>query len=204
MNKLDNNKKKLSTKQTEILVAAGFTLLVLVLSWSKIVYVPISSTRMLDISIVPLLFAAMIGGYKVAIPIGIGWSLLNYGSYHNIHDIHWIFLIRITFALSTVFFYDLFKKRYKRSPWNVYRTIFASLLIKNAIDAISMLIAFPSTSPSLWMKDSLVVFTIELAICVLAMSLLIEKLREIHVLNGVRRKEKVQNESTVVTYNQQN
>lgn len=203
MNHLDSN-KKLSRKQTEIVVAAGFTLLVLILSWSKIVYVPISDNRILDISIVPLLFAAMIGGYKVAIPIGIGWSLLNYGSYHNLHDIHWIFLIRVTFALSTVFFYELFKKRYKRSPWNVYRTIFASLFLKNVIDAISMLVMFPSTPPSLWTKDSLVIFTIELAICVLAMSLLIEKLREIHILNGVRRKEKVKNENTIVTYHEQN
>ena len=192
-----------NSKKAEAILAIGFTVLVLVLSWSEVVYIPISESRVLDLSIAPVMFAAMIGGYKIALPVALGWAAINYGSYRDIYEVHWIFLTRMIFALSTVFFYDFFKKKYQYSPWNVYRTIIVSIFAKSVIDAISMLLMFPHTSPSLWIKDSFAMFAIEMAICLLAMSLLIEKLREIHVLNGVKRKEN-EDENTSISYYKQN
>jgi hypothetical protein len=197
---MNHNKEKRERRKHEIILSIAFALLMLGLSWSKVVYIPISDHRMLDISLVPVMFAAMIGGYQVAIPVGLAWAGINYSSFQDIYDWYWILAIKMSFTLSIVYFYKLFKRAYRYSPWNVYRTIWASLVVKNAVDAIAMLEMFPNTLVDVWMKDNLTIFAIQLAVSLLAMSLIVDKLRQIHILNGIKRKEKVQSEKSKHAY----
>lgn len=198
-----NEKKEMSRRKAEFLLVVGFTILLLIVTWSKVVYVPLSNDRILDLSLVPLMFAAMIGGYKVAIPVGTAWGFMCFFNL-PMYDLHWIMITKLSFAISLVYFYIIFKKAYKYSPWNVYRTIVASLIVKALVVGMATAMMFPDTPSDVWLKENLIAFTIELAICILAMRLLIEKLREIHVLNGVKRKEKVQHEERRIAYHQQN
>lgn len=182
----DRNRRKM-----ELLISVAFTGLMFVLSWSDVVYIPLSDTRLLDLSLVPVVFVAMIGGYSVAIPVAIGWWIS--ASLNQLGDAYtwqWILVIKLSFSMSLVYFYGLFKRAYYQSPWNVHRTIIAAVSIKNIVVAIAMLVMFPHLEPISWIKDTVVQFIIEMAICLLGMSLLLEKLRKIHILNGVRRKEK--------------
>jgi hypothetical protein len=193
---MNHDKDKKERRRHEIVLSIAFALLMLGLSWTKIVYIPISEHRMLDISLVPVMFAAMIGGYQIAIPVGLAWAGINYASFQDIYDWYWIIAIKMSFSLSIVYFYRLFKRAYKYSPWNVYRTIWASLIVKNAVDAIAMLEMFPNTLVDEWMRANLTIFAIQLAISMLAMSLIVDKLRQIHILNGIKRKEKVLRENS--------
>lgn len=184
--------RKLSKKQMELLISLGFTGLMFILSWSNVVYVPISDTRLLDLSLVPIVFVAMIGGYRIAIPVAIGWWLsASMNQLGEVYSWNWILLSKLSFSISLVYFYGLYKKAYQYSPWNVYRTVVTGVIIKNIVITIGMIQMFPELAPSIWAKDSFAQFVIELGICLLGMSLLLEKLRKIHILNGIRRKEKV-------------
>lgn len=191
MNKTIKDKHR---RRTELLLAVAFTGLLFILSWSDVVYVPVSSTRLLDLSLVPVVFIAMIGGYSVAIPVAIGWwlsaSMNNLGmEYHT----YWILLVKLIFSLSLVYFYDFFRRRHFQSPWNVHRTIIVAVTLKNIVVAIAMYQMFPDVPTEVWLKDTGAQLVIEMALCMLGMSLLLEKLRKIHILNGIRRKEKEQN-----------
>jgi hypothetical protein len=190
MNKPSKDKNR---RKTELLIAVAFTGLMFILSWSDVMYIPVSDTRLLDLSLVPVVFVAMIGGYSVAIPVAIGWwlsaSMNQLGAeYHSL----WILTSKLSFSIALVYFYSFFKKIYYQSPWNVHRTIVAAVTVKNIIVTIAMIQMFPHVEPQVWIKDTMVQFTIEMAICLLSMSLLVEKLRKIHILNGIRRKEKQQ------------
>jgi hypothetical protein len=189
-----NTRKDKNRNKTEILLSIGFTGLMFALSWSSVVYIPISDERIIDLSLVPIIFVAMIGGYKIAIPVAIGWWLsATFNQLGNVYTWEWIFIYKMTFTISLVYFYDLFRKAYPYSPWNVYRTVIAAVVIKNLISAVGMMFMYSQVAPGIWVKNLAVEFTIELAICLLAMSLIIEKLRKIHILNGVRRKERALN-----------
>ena len=184
-------KKQVNKKKAEVITIIGFSILLFILSSMKIVYVPISENAFIDLSIIPAMFVAMIGGYRIAVPIGLGWflsSILYVGG--EVDSMIWTFFIKESFVVFCAYFYSLFKKAYQGSPWNVYRTIFASVTVKNLVAGMSMLALYPYTYPDEWMKNSALTYIIELAICILAMSLLIEKLRQVHILNGVKRREK--------------
>lgn len=183
--------KEINRRRTELLLSVVFTGLMFILSWSDVTYIPISDSRLLDMSLVPIVFVAMIGGYTVAIPVGIGWGLsaiLNQPG--EFYTWEWIMVAKLSFTLSLVFFYALAKKIHPRSPWNVYRTLVAAITLKAIIATIGIRVMFPHLELGTLIKESIAQMIIELAVSALAMSLLIEKLRKIHVLNGVRRKEK--------------
>jgi hypothetical protein len=152
------------------------------------VYVPLSPSKAIDITIVATMFACMIGGYRVAIPLALIWSLVTHYNLDT-HYYHWnlysMLFVREVFAISIVFFYQSFKKIFKYSPFNVYRAIFCSIIVKNLIA-----IPFDMSYRDTWMTLRLEQTIIEIAVCCVFMSLLIKHLRQIHLLNGVRKKEK--------------
>lgn len=184
-------KKQINKVKAEVITSVAFSILLFILSWTDIVYIPISNERILDLSLVPAMFVAMIGGYKIAIPVAIGWtfsSILNLPG--EIYEWQWIFATKLLFCVSLVYFYAMFKRIYKASPWNVYRTAIVGVVLKNITIGIAMLYSFPDLKPSHWIQDIAIATAIELAICMLAMSLIIDKLRQIHILNGIKRKKK--------------
>lgn len=181
-------------KRTELLLAVAFTGLLFVLSWSDVVYIPVSETRLIDLSLVPVVFAAMIGGYTFAIPIAIGWWLSASMNQLGVqYDTEWILATKVIFTISLVYFYNFFKRVYHQSPWNVHRTIIVAVFAKNIVTSTGVIFMYSEMPIQIWFKDTLVEFAIEMAICMLAMSLLLEQLRKIHVLNGIRRKQKITN-----------
>lgn len=192
-------KQKVSHLKVEIATSIGFTLLMIALSWSGIIYIPVSDNKLLDLSLVPAVFAAMIGGYKIAIPVAFIWGFISMGAFGETYEWYWVFLVKMAFVLSLVYFYALAKKRFPGSPDNVYRTIIAAVTIKNIIGCLIAMFVLTDLTLGSILKDNLVAYLIELAICSLSMKLIIDKLREFHILNGIKKKEENARKTESVT-----
>ncbi|MDK2600655.1 hypothetical protein QO179_24485 [Bacillus stercoris] len=188
--------KKLSINQNklEIAVAIGFSLIILILSNTEISYVPISQYRSLDLAVIPAIFAAMIGGYRVGIPVAVVWAINQYynpASDMQAYSLLGLLVYEVIFLVSATWFYKLFKKIYIRSPFNVYRTIVAAVLVKNLVGNCILAYSVENFFKlELWLRHGIQVCILEMALCLLSMALLIKHLRQVHILNGVRRKNK--------------
>lgn len=183
-------REKIKQTKLELLVAILFSFIIFVLSSTNIGYINITSEWNLDMGIIPAVFAAMIGGYRVGVPVAIAWSVLTFiNPASNLQDYTFFGLLveRITLVTVAYYAYKICKKRYYRSPANVYRAIVASVVAKNIISYIIIALLL---SVEGWATLALKQFVIELALCLLAMKFLIKHLRQIHILNGVKRKEK--------------
>ena len=197
--------KKLKTNQNklEIGVAIGFSLLILILSSTKIGYIPITNYRSLDLSLIPALFAAMIGGYRVGIPVAIAWALVGYSndaSNLQVYSLFGLMASKMIYVVSATWSYKLFRKHYVASPYNVYRTVVAAVTIKAL--ASNFILVYMLKSEFIiehWLRYGIREFILEIMLCTLCMGLLIKHLRQVHILNGVRRKEKMRSglQSTV-------
>ena len=189
--------RNLSQRKLEFGVAIAFSLLIILLSGSEIGYIPISEKRALDMAFIPALFAAMIGGYRVGIPIAIAWtymSLTNDASNLVLFPVWGLLLERFAFVIAAIKSYKWFRKKYQYSPLNVYRTVIVAITIKDIV-ASTILAYIKGFYPNdvlyhTWMRDSAKLYLLELALALLAMSLLIRHLRQVHILNGVKLKQK--------------
>lgn len=146
---------------------------------------------------IPALFAAMIGGYRVGIPIAIAWAYMSFtndASYFAIFPVWGLLLERFAFVIAAIESYKWFRKKYQYSPLNVYRTVIVAITIKDIV-ANTILAHVKRYYPNdvlyhTWMRDSTEIYLLELVLALLAMGLLIRHLRQIHILNGVKRKQK--------------
>lgn len=171
-----------------ILIATLFSVIAIIGGFSDIAYVPLNDDRRIDITIVAVMFASMIGGYRVAIPLAVTWTLVTHFNLDLSLDVWplWaILLVRIIFAVSIVWFYQKFKVVFPYSPSNVYRAIFVSVIIKNALS-----VPFDALYLDPWGILRAEQMIIEMGLCMVFMSLLIKHLRQIHILNGVKKKKK--------------
>jgi hypothetical protein len=168
----------------------------LVLSSTRIGYIPIDGYRNLDIGIIPAVFAAMIGGYRVGIPVSIIWASATYinpASNLQVYGLPGLIIIYLILVTTAYYSYEVCKKRYLYSPTNVYRAIIVAVTAKNTIaNAIFVFImdyrhSFNAVS---WLKYTAELYLLELALCSLAMAFLIKHLRQVHILNGIKRREK--------------
>lgn len=192
MQRFVNNQNRL-----DLLVALGFSALMLVLSISKIVYINVSPYHTLDMGLIIAIFAAMIGGYKVGLPVAIFWAYLafeNVASELQIFSLSGLIICRVTYVLVAVWGYKMFRRVYEFSPANVYRTIFLALLAKtivaNGILYQELLQINYKMTMNSFLIEGLTLFVLEVALASLAMKLLIKNLRQVHILNGVKRREK--------------
>jgi hypothetical protein len=151
-------------------------------------YVPISNDKVVDVSIVFFVFAALIGGYRFSIPLAILWSAVTYLNVDPAY-FKWSLLemigVRIIFAVALVFSYNLAKRLHKRSPLNVYRAIVFGTAAK-ALVGLPLEIFHRGVAHGSLLR--LEIFILETALCSVFMSLLIKHLRQVHLLNGVRKK----------------
>lgn len=182
--------KEVSRRRIEFFLTAGLTALMIILSLSKVVYIPISEVRLLDLSFVPVMFVAMIGGYRVAIPVGIAWWGVTSYQLVDMYNPAWVFITKMSFCLALVHLYSIAKKAFPCSPWNVYRAVIGAITIRNIFVGIAMVHMYPEVPPQDWLRDTTIGFLIEMALSLLAMRLLIDHLRQIHILNGIKRKNK--------------
>lgn len=185
-----SNHERKQHQKLQIAITILFSIVTIALSFTQIAYVPISSDNVVDITIVGFVFAAMIGGHKFGIPLAMIWSV---SSYYNLplEYSHWalweLMLVRVIFAVSIVLTYDLAKKWHKQSPLNVYRAIIAGVTIKAVSGLPSELVHSGFPEALLITAEAMI---LEIALCILFMSLLIKHLRQIHLLNGVRKRER--------------
>lgn len=193
--------KKTSIRQSklELVVAVGFSLIIFILSSTKIGYIPFSSYRSLDMGIICAVFAAMIGGYRVGVPVAILWAFFAYtnpASHLQAYTFIGLLVNRITLVAATIESYKWFRKKYAGSPNNVYRALVVSVTVKNIIANLILLYVLIYGNEvfmfSTWIKHTLEIYLLEIALTSLAMKLLIGHLREVHILNGVKRKAKVE------------
>jgi magnesium-transporting ATPase (P-type) len=183
------SKWKLESKLS-LAIAIVFSILAIALAGlTNISYVPLSDYKAIDITIIAVVFASLIGGYRVGIPLAIAWSLTSWCKIDSIY-LYWpiwvTIITRMSFTFSLIWVYSRFKRVYKYSPYNVYRAIICAILLKNIL-SIPFDIFYRHTG---WAVDRFEQTIIEVGICVVAMSLLIKHLREIHILNGVKKKTK--------------
>lgn len=193
---------KISQKRLEFLVATGFSLLIIVLSNTKLGYIPISGYRSIDMGIIPAIFAAMIGGYRVGIPVAIIWAICaftNQSSNLQVYTLYGLIVNRIVLVTIAFHAYKVCKKYYKYSPANVYRAVIAAVTAKNIVANAILIYMLSGTKDSFelntWISYTAQQYVLELALCSLAMGLLIKHLRQVHILNGVKRREKAKAES---------
>lgn len=173
----------------KILIAILFSTIAIVGGMSDLSYVPLSDTKAIDITIVAVTLAALIGGYRVAIPMVLVWSLvtcLHVDPSYRTWPLWAMILVREVFVIALIYFYEMFKRIYQYSPYNVYRALVAGILLRNVI-AMPFDVFYRKTD---WLLLRGEQFVIEAGISIVFMSLLIKHLRQIHILNGVRKKEK--------------
>lgn len=180
----------------QLAIASLFGASIILLSLSQIGYIPLNNYRVMDMSIVPALFAAMIGGYRVAVPVGIVWATMAFlmpESGMSIYGWTTVATVYVIFTVTTTYFYQFFRRVYKRSPYNVYRATIAATFCKFTVEnlfAPSLLLEAPSNIAvyNFFINQALQQFAIEIGILILAMMLMIRHLRQVHLLNGVRKR----------------
>jgi riboflavin transporter FmnP len=190
-------KLKVNQNKLEIAVAIGFSLIIFIMSSTNIGYIPISPYRNLDMAIIPAIFAAMIGGYRVGIPVAILWSILTYtnpASNLQIYTLWGLMANRIILVTVAYHAYKVCKKYFQYSPANVYRAIIIAVTAKNVVSNIIFVYILANVEKvfklELWMRYTAQQYVLELALCSLAMMFLIKHLRQVHILNGIKRREK--------------
>lgn len=187
---------QMSQKKLEFFVAIGFSIVILVLSSTHVGYIPIDGYRNLDMGIIPAIFAAMIGGYRVGIPVAILWSITafyNPASNLQIYGLLGLMINRVVLVTIAYKSYMMCKKYWMYSPANVYRAIIAAITAKNIVANIilAFLIKEKGTFMMMeWLHYSIQQYLLELGLCSLAMAFLIKHLRQVHILNGIKRREK--------------
>lgn len=190
-------KLKINQNKLEILVAIGFSILIFVLSSTNLGYIPISPYRSLDMGIIPAIFAAMIGGYRVGVPVSILWALVAYynpASNLQIYGLPGLMIISLVLVTIAYYSYKVCKKLFDRSPANVYRAIIVAVtaknIVANAILVFMLEVHLGVFDIHQWMRFTAQQYVLELGLCSLAMAFLIKHLRQVHILNGVKRREK--------------
>jgi riboflavin transporter FmnP len=196
---MEKHKLKINQKKLEVAVAIGFSLIIFILCNTDIGYIPISESRSLDMAIIPAVFAAMIGGYRVGIPVAIGWAVMAYinpSSNLQIYSLIGLILNNIVLVTMAYYSYKVCKRLYDRSPANVYRGIIAAVTAKNIVANIALAFVLGRQETlDVWIRYSVQQYLLEIALCSLAMAFLIKHLRQVHILNGVKRREKAKAES---------
>jgi riboflavin transporter FmnP len=190
-------KLKVNQNKLEIAVAIGFSLIIFIMSSTNIGYIPISPYRNLDMAIIPAIFAAMIGGYRVGIPVAILWSIVTYynpASNLQVFTLWGLMVNRIVLVTVAYHAYKVCKKYYQYSPANVYRAIIAAVTAKNIVSNFILVYILANVEKvfkfELWIRYTAQQYVLELALCSLAMMFLIKHLRQVHILNGIKRREK--------------
>lgn len=189
-------RKRLSQNKLELLVAIGFSILIFILSSTQIGYIEISDYRSLDMGLMPAVFAAMIGGYRVGIPVAIAWAICAYfnpASNLQTYGLVGLMIERIVLATIIYHAYKVCKKYYEGSPHNVYRAILAGVTAKSVVANVILFFVLylqGVLTVEEWLRYGLQQYILELALCTLAMVSSIKHLRQVHILNGIKRREK--------------
>lgn len=177
-------------RRLELLTALGFSILILVLSATDIAYIGVGNDRYIDLSVIPAVFAFMIGGPWLVVPVATAWGVVGffYLPTGDEYGLLMMVMIRLMFALSCWFFYRLSKRVNPGSPNNVYYAIVIALVVKSLATNTVMTLAthgnrFNDT-------ESYIILLLEMILSLVAMFMIVGKLREVHILNGIRRKEK--------------
>lgn len=180
--------QNLNPDKFKLPVVVGFILVLFILSSTDVGYIPISTHQSLDLGVIPAIFAAMIGGYRVAIPVAVAWVLIGYSNpaSHMQSVSIWSWgMVQVSFLLSVATSYKWLKKKYEYSPYNVYFSIVVSILIKTLLTILMTVYEADFRSLTQILKQG----TLEMALSLMAMFLIIKHLRQIHILNGVKVKE---------------
>lgn len=189
-------KLPISQNKLEVLIAIGFSLLIIVLSSTNLGYIPLSPYHSLDMAIIPAVFAAMIGGYRVGVPVAIIWAVCAYfnpESNLQVFGLYGLILTRVVLVTAAYHAYKVCKKYYEYSPANVYRAIVIAVTMKNIVAnglLVRALYEAEIFKVQVWATTAAHQYLLELALCSLAMMFLIKHLRQVHILNGVKRREK--------------
>lgn len=126
----------------------------------------------------------------MAIPLALVWSIatkLNVDPQYLKWSFWELLLVRSIFAIGLVWCYETAKKLHYMSPYNVYRGMLGGLFIK-AIAGLPFEMIVRGKLTGLVLRAE--TFVLEAALCSVFMALLIKHLREIHILNGVKKKQK--------------
>lgn len=187
----------ISQNKLELMVAVGFSIIIIIMSNTKLGYIPISNHRSLDAGIICAIFAAMIGGYRVGIPVSLIWAFCaftNDASHLQTFTLLGLIAERLLLVVAAIESYKWFRRKYVASPANVYRALLVAITVKNIVANLILLYVLIYVEQvfmlSTWVKYTAEIYLLEVALTSLAMKLLIGHLREVHILNGVKRREK--------------
>lgn len=189
--------RKRGQNRLEAKVALGFSLAILILSSTDIGYVRLTDGWNIDIAIIPAVFAAMIGGYKVGVPVAIVWGFITFFNPHSdlqMFSLPGLILMNISLVTTAYFVYIVCKRYFQYSPVNVYYAVFAAVTAKNinALFIMGTRVRYDNTyTHDEWIIHIGQQYLIELGIVSLAMFMAIQHLRQLHILNGVKRREQL-------------
>lgn len=187
-------RKQLSQNAVELMTAICFSIVLILMSLTNDAYHPLNEFFVVDLVIIPAIFAAMIGGPRIIIPVSVMWTgIAFYQRYvqeapSDIDSIYVIVCIRILFLLAVWWTYQWARRRFEGSPHNVYWGIAGGIFFK-----------FLLMLPVVWYYGQLTIgqvgigirsSLIQFGLTSFAMFMIVERLRKVHVLNGIRRKER--------------
>lgn len=177
-------------RRLELLTALGFSILILILSATDVAYIEVGNDRYIDLSVIPAVFAFMIGGPWLVLPVAVAWGVFGffYLPTGDEYGLMMMVLIRVMFAVSCWFFYRLSKRVNPGSPNNVYYAIVLALVVKWFSTNVVMTVA--TNGNRFNDAESYIIILMEMLLSSVAMFMIVGKLREVHILNGIRRKEK--------------
>lgn len=177
-------------RRLELLTALAFSILILVLSATDIAYIEVGNDRYIDLSVIPAVFAFMIGGPWLVVPVATAWGIVGffYLPTGDEYGLLMMVMVRLMFALSCWFFYRLSKRVNPGSPNNVYYAIVLAMAVKWL--STNMVMTVATAGNRFNDPESYVILLMEMTLASVAMFMIVGKLREVHILNGIRRKEK--------------
>lgn len=183
-------KRKLTQKELEMVIALCFSTIILALSVTDIAYIEIGRGRYIDIAVIPAIFAFMIGGLFIGVPVAIAWGFIVNSHLETapMYGLAGILMIKVFFALASWYLYQIAKKINPGSPNNVYYAIVGAEIVRWTVSTFA--ISFNTHTSRFLSSTTYIGFLLETSICLIAMFMLVEKLRQVHILNGIRRKQR--------------
>lgn len=181
---------QISQRRLEVFVALGFSAALLGLSVFEETYIRFSPYHAIDLGMVLAIFAFMIAGPRIGVPVAAAWATIFYLTHSHLSPYgFWsILIVKVGTAYAAWYAYQTAKKVWPGSRFNVYWGVLGAGIFRFVTSGI--IVSLVHETNIFLMSDTYIELLLELSLCMVAMSMIVGKLRQIHILNGIKRREK--------------
>ncbi len=173
--------------KSRLLVGIFFSLPVLILAGTKLGYIPLSDSRMIDIAAIPALFAVLVGGYAISFPLALLWTIVTFFFEKNVvQDYTFLSLMVINslYLFSAVWCYRYLEKHLQSSMHILYCVIVFSFSIRTiamTLPVFSWLGIHQHTTP--FDYYTIIALVLQIILSIVVIQLALRHLHDVHLDN---------------------